>query len=39
MRHVDESDPYLFLQGLELDLERLPELGVERAEGLIEQEH
>jgi hypothetical protein len=39
MRNVDEGDPYLLLQGLQLDLERFPELGVERAEWLVQQEH
>ncbi len=39
VRHVDEGDPDLLLQGLQLDLERLPELGVERAERLVQQEH
>ena len=31
VRHVDERDPDLFLQGLQLDLQSLAELGVERA--------
>jgi hypothetical protein len=38
VRNVDEGDPNLLLQGLELDLERFPELGVERAERLVEQQ-
>ena len=36
---VDEGDPDLPLDGLELDLHLLPELQVERAERLVEQEH
>ena len=29
----------MFLQGLQLDLERFPELGVERAERLVQQQN
>ena len=39
MSNVDEGDPYLLLQGLQLDLERFPELGVERAERLVQQQN
>ena len=39
VRDVDEGHPDLLLQGLELDLERLPELGVERAERLVQKKH
>ncbi len=38
MGHVDERDPDLLLDSLELDLHLFPELQVERAEGLIEEE-
>ena len=38
MRHVDERDADLLLDRLELDLERLPELRVEGAQRLVEQE-
>ena len=37
--HVDERDPDLGLDALELDLEALPELEVEGAEGLVEEQH
>ena len=37
--HVDERDPDLKLDALELDLHLLAELQVERAERLVEQEH
>ena len=37
--HVDERDPDIALQRGELDLERLAQLRVERAERLVEQEH
>ena len=36
--HVDERDAHLALDPLELDLHRLPELEVERAERLVQQE-
>ncbi len=39
VRHVDECDADLLLDVLELDLHLLPELEVERAERLVEQEH
>src|SRR3990172_947604 len=39
MRHVDERDPDLALDRLELDLHLLAELQVESAERLIEKEH
>ena len=38
VRHVDERDADLFLEGLQLDLEALAELGVEGAERLVQQE-
>jgi hypothetical protein len=37
--HVHEGDPDRFLEGLELDLERLAELGVKGAERLVQQQH
>ena len=37
--HVDERDPDLDLDALELDLEPLAELEVERPERLVEEEH
>ena len=37
VRDVDERQPDLLLQRLELDLERAPQLGVQRAERLVEQ--
>ena len=37
--HVDERDPDLGLDPLELELEALAELEVERPEGLVEEEH
>ena len=39
VRHVDERDPDLALDRLELDLHLLPELEVERAERLVEQQY
>ena len=39
MRHVDERDADLLLEGLQLDLEPLAELGVQGAERLVEQQH
>ena len=39
VRDVEERDPDLALDRLELDLELAAQLGVERAEGLVEQEH
>ena len=39
VRDVDEGYADLLLQGLQLDLERLAELGVERAERLVQQQH
>ena len=39
VRHVDERDPDLLLQRLQLDLQLATELGVERPERLVEQEH
>src|SRR5215203_4383093 len=39
VRNVDEGDTDLLLQGLQLDLERFPELGVVGAEWLVQQEH
>jgi len=37
--HVEKRDPDFLLQGLQLDLERLSQLRVERAQGLVEEEH
>jgi hypothetical protein len=37
--HVDERDPDLLLEGLELELHLLAQLQVEGAERLVEQEH
>ncbi len=37
--HVDERDPDLLLERLELELHLLAELQVEGAERLVEQEH
>jgi hypothetical protein len=37
--HVHEGDPDRLLEGLELDLERLAELGVKGAERLVQQQH
>ena len=39
MRDVDEGDPDLVLDPLELELHVLAELEVERAERLVEQQH
>ena len=39
VRHVDEREPDLLLDLLELDLHLLTELQVERAERLVEQQH
>ncbi len=39
VRHVDERDPDLLLDLLQLDLHLLTELQVERAERLVEEEH
>src|SRR3954464_4197944 len=39
VRHVDEADPDLALDPLELELHVLAQLEVERAEGLVEQQH
>ena len=39
VRDVDERDADLLLQRLQLDLQRLAELGVQSAERLVEQEH
>ena len=39
MGHVDERDADLALDPLELELERLAQLQVERAERLVEQQH
>src|SRR5262245_2425327 len=39
VRHVDERDPDLALDGLEFDLHLLPQLQVERAQRLVEEEH
>ena len=39
VRHEDERDPELGLERLELDLEILTELGVQRAQRLVEQQH
>ena len=39
MRHVDEGDADLALDALQLDLELAPQLRVERAERLVEQQH
>ena len=39
MRDVDERDPDLVLDALELELHLLAELEVERAERLVEQQH
>ena len=39
VRHVDERDPDLALDALELDLHLLAQLEVERAERLVEQQH
>ena len=38
MRDVDECDPELLLDPLQLDLELLAKLEVERAERLVEEE-
>src|SRR5581483_4392516 len=38
VRHVDERDADLLLERLELDLQGLAELGVERAERLVEEQ-
>jgi hypothetical protein len=37
VRHVDERDADLFLQGFQLDLQALAQLRVEGAERLVEQ--
>ena len=37
--HVDERDPDLLLERLQLDLERLSQLRVERAQRLVQQQH
>ena len=37
--NVDEGHADLLLEGLQLDLESLPELGVERSERLVQKEH
>ena len=39
MRHVHEGDPDLVLDPLQLELHLLPQLQVERAERLVEEEH
>ena len=39
VRNVDEGDPNLLLQGLQLDLECFPELGVEGAERLVQKQN
>ena len=39
MGHVDERDPDLALELLELDLHLVAELAVERAERLVEEQH
>ena len=39
VRHVEEGDPDLALDPLELDLHLLAQLQVERAERLVEQQH
>ena len=39
MRHVDERDADLALDPLQLDLQALPQLQVEGAQGLVEQQH
>ena len=39
VRHVDERDPELLLDPLQLELQRLAQLCVERAERLVEQQH
>ena len=39
MGHVDERDPDLALDPLQLDLQALAQLQVERAERLVEQQH
>ena len=39
VRDVDEGDPDLALDALQLDLELAPQLRVERAERLVEQQH
>jgi len=37
--HVHEGDPDRLLEGLELDLEGLAQLGVQGPEGLVQQQH
>jgi hypothetical protein len=37
VRHVEERDPDLSLDSLQLDLETLAKLEVERPQGLVEQ--
>jgi hypothetical protein len=37
--HVDEGDPDRLLERLQLDLEGLAQLGVEGAQGLVQQQH
>ncbi len=39
MGHVDERDPDLLLDALELDLHLLAQLEVEGAERLVEEQH
>ena len=39
VRHVDERDPDLALDALELDLHPVPKLEVEGSERLVEQQH
>ena len=39
VRHVDERDPDVALDVLQLDLQALAQLQVERAERLVEQQH
>ncbi len=39
MGHVHERDAYLVLELLELYLQLAPELGIQRAERLVEQQH
>jgi hypothetical protein len=39
VRDVQERDADLLLEGLQLDLQRPAELGVQRAERLVQQQH
>ncbi len=39
VRHVDEGDAHLLLNGFQLDLHLLAQLQIERTQGLVEQQH